>query len=388
MEKKQRVVIIGANEFQLPLIRKASERGFETHVFAWEKGAVGKEEADYFYPVSITEKETILEYCRRIKPEAAATIGSDLAEVTVNYLTNHLGLPGNPPETAVFAVNKYIMRKKLREAGLYTPRFIEAGSFAEAEEKGLGSFPLPFIIKPVDRSGSRGINRIDDYGQAEAAFREACGHSFEKKAIAEEYMEGAEYSCEGISSEGRHYLLQVTKKYTTGSPHFIETAHIEPCGLSGEMLEKVRETVFRVLDALHIRNGASHTELRISGGGEIRLIETGARMGGDCIGSDLVPLTTGYDYVGMVLDTAFGRMPDFTVSPHRAAAGIRFIMNRRDLEYFESLQKKAPEAIVRSFIEERDLSAVPGDSGSRHGFFLIAGDDTEEVRRMIENSGI
>ena len=167
-----RVVIIGANEFQRPLIRKASEAGFETHVFAWEDGAVGREDADFFYPVSIVEKETILDYCRRIKPEAVATIGSDLAEVTVNYLVNSLGLPGNPPETAVLAVNKYRMRCAFRDAGLYTPAFLSASSFEEAEELGIRGMKGPLIVKPVDRSGSRGIMVVTDETSAREAFRE------------------------------------------------------------------------------------------------------------------------------------------------------------------------------------------------------------------------
>ena len=35
MDKK--IVIIGANDFQKPLIQKAGEMGYETHVFAWER---------------------------------------------------------------------------------------------------------------------------------------------------------------------------------------------------------------------------------------------------------------------------------------------------------------------------------------------------------------
>ena len=64
----KKLVIIGANDFQNRLILKARALGFETHVFAWEDGAVGKETADFFYPVSITEKEEILYYNHRLRP--------------------------------------------------------------------------------------------------------------------------------------------------------------------------------------------------------------------------------------------------------------------------------------------------------------------------------
>ena len=77
------IVIIGANDFQRPLIQKAKAMGYITHVFAWREGATGAQDADYFYEISITEKEKILEICRKIQPDAVATIGSDLANITV-----------------------------------------------------------------------------------------------------------------------------------------------------------------------------------------------------------------------------------------------------------------------------------------------------------------
>ena len=38
----KKIVIIGANNFQMPLIIKAKELGYETHVFAWQKEQSGQ----------------------------------------------------------------------------------------------------------------------------------------------------------------------------------------------------------------------------------------------------------------------------------------------------------------------------------------------------------
>lgn len=88
----KKIVIIGANDFQRPLICKAKDMGYETHVFAWREGATGAADADRFYEISITEKEEILNICRKIRPDAVTTIGSDLANITVQYLAEKLGL--------------------------------------------------------------------------------------------------------------------------------------------------------------------------------------------------------------------------------------------------------------------------------------------------------
>ena len=116
-----KIVIIGANDFQKPLIQKAGQMGYETHVFAWREGAVGAEDADYFYEISITEKEKILEKCREIKPDAVATIGSDLANITVQNLAEKLGLPGNSRECIRNTTNKAAMRQALSGAGIPVP---------------------------------------------------------------------------------------------------------------------------------------------------------------------------------------------------------------------------------------------------------------------------
>ena len=337
----KRIAIIGASDLQLPLILKAKEMGFETHVFAWKAGDSGEKAADYFYPISITQIAQILDQCREIKPSAVATIASDLAAITVNRVANALGLPSNPPETAVIATNKYEMRRTFREACIPVPAFMRAGPGDDLSEA--KRMRLPIIVKPTDRSGSRGIYKLISFTELERCVRESCEESFEKKAVIEEYIEGNEYSCECISQGGIHHFLAITKKYTTGAPHFIETGHLEPSGLPEEICRRVQEQVFRALDALHITCGASHSEFKVTPEGEIRFIEIGARMGGDCIGSDLVQLSTGYDFVKMVIQAASGEPLDLVAGDHEKYAAVRYIMNEEDYRQYISIKKNCPE---------------------------------------------
>ena len=74
----KRLAVIGASYLQLPLIEKAKSLGYETHVFAWQAGDVGEEAADVFHPISILEKEAVLEACRPLGLCGVCTIGTDL----------------------------------------------------------------------------------------------------------------------------------------------------------------------------------------------------------------------------------------------------------------------------------------------------------------------
>lgn len=376
----KKIVIIGANSFQNPLILKAKSLGYETHVFAWQDGSVGERTADYFYPISIVERDAILEKCREIRPDAVASIGSDLAMLTVNYVAGALGLPCNSMECTEISTNKYAMRKAFRAAGVPVPGFFEADADTDPEE--VKGFSLPVIVKPTDRSGSRGITKVETWGQLASAIRSSVDNSFEKKAIVEEYLTGPEYSCECISCQGSHHFLAVTKKYTTGEPHFIETGHLEPAPLTEEQLAAIQKAVFAGLDALKVENGASHTEFKLEES-EVRIIEIGARMGGDCIGSDLVELSTGYDFVRMVLDVALGKEPSFEKVQEPKTAYIHFIFTKKDLELLEKLKGEIPEKIhFISEIEEVREGTVT-DSSTRFGYFILAFESLDEAKEYV-----
>ena len=379
---KKKLVIIGANDFQNQLILKAKGMGYETHVFAWQCGDVGEKTADFFYPISIVEKEQILEKCREIKPAGVISIASDLASVTVNYVAEQLGLVCNGMHSAMISTNKHMMRNVFEEHHLPSPKsiLVTGEHLPQLPE----DMRYPLIVKPTDRSGSRGIFKIEKYEQLESAIEKARAESFEKNVLIEEFAEGNEYSVEYISWEGVHHFLTVTRKFTTGAPNFIETAHLQPANnLSEQVIEKIRAVIPRALDALGVRYGASHSEVKIDQNGELRIIEIGARMGGDCIGSDLVRLSTGYDFVKMVIDVACGQAPNFDEREEGGYASIHFVFSKEDLSKLDWVKENYPDCLVRiSQMEPIDGHTVT-DSSSRYGYYLLASKDKNDIEKIV-----
>lgn len=372
--------IIGANDFQDQLIRKAHALGYETHVFAWEQGAVGKKSADKFYPISIVEKEKILDICRQIHPVGVVSIASDLAVVTVNYIAAALGLPGNSMESTEVSTNKYKMRQRFRECAVRVPGFTSVSSPDDCEKVNL---KYPLFVKPTDRSGSRGVTKVNNIEEMRTAVAACISESFEKKAIVEEAIYGEEFSTEFINYHGRHKLLAVTKKFTTGDPHYIETGHMEPADISDAMKDKIEKEVGKALDALKINNSAAHPEIRISDDGEINIIEIGGRMGGDCIGSDLVKISTGYDFLKMTIDVACGKAPDMTLRNPPRAAFIRFIFGQDDIDLLNKVRSASPETIYRVSDIERPGTHPVVDSSTRYGYFILSCDSAEQGYKLL-----
>ena len=373
-------MIIGANEFQNPLILKAKEKGYETHVFAWECGDIGEKTADFFYPISIVEKETILEKCKEINPDGVISIGSDLASVTVNYIANELGLIGNSLKSALLSTNKHMMRNAFDKAGIPSPKSI----LFEGDSNNIliHDMQFPLIVKPTDRSGSRGIYKVWNKEELTKAVDNAKKESFEKKVLIEEFAEGTEYSVEFISYRGEHKFLAITRKFTTGSPRFIETGHMQPAELSLEIKEKVISVVKNALDSLEIKNGASHSEIKIDENENIKVIEIGGRMGGDCIGSDLVKLSTGYDFVDLVIDVACGKSIELNKMEEKYAF-IKFIFSKSDLDMIKQLNEKYGNYLVRYSVKEIDSRKEVKDSSQRFGFYIWTTKDKEVKEEMI-----
>ena len=337
----KKLAIIGASYLQIPLVVKAKEMGIETHCFAWEEGAVCKEISDFFYPLSILEKEKILEICHNVQIDGITTIASDAAVPTVCYVAGKMGLIGNAFEDALVSTDKYLMRQRFAVFSVSSPRFVIAD-----EEYSVKNFNFPVIVKPTDRSGSRGVKRVLDPADLQEAVKRAQNESFTQQAIIEEYISGSEVSVESITWKGKHFILAITDKVTTEEPYFVELEHHQPSQLPDIIQQKIKSETLKALTALNIKYGASHAEFKITSNGEVFAIEVGARMGGDFIGSHLVQLSTGYDFVKGVIEISLGHF-DEPVLKQTKCSGVYFLC--KETEYLLPVIQK--EGIYSEIVE-------------------------------------
>lgn len=372
--KNKKLAIIGASYLQLPLVLKAKSLGIKTICFAWEEGAVCRDYADQYYPISIVDKQAILDVCRNEKIDGITTIATDVAVPTINYIAHELGLIGNSIETGFLATNKYAMRNALKNSGVNCPFFQKIKNISDALDA-MKKTTYPVIIKPCDRSGSMGVTKVVDEKLLIDAVNLAIESSFCKEAILEKYVDIAhEISVEGISWEGKHYVLAITDKVTTGAPHYVELGQHQPSQLPQTIIDNAIVQVKLGIKALGIKYGASHPELMISKEGEVYVTEIGARMGGDFIGSDLVYLSTGYDFLRGVIEVALGEFCGVQFSK-RHYAGVWFYSPDTP-QVSEIIEHKALYPwIIRSELHKDNLKILTR-SADRAGFFIYCTPDS------------
>ena len=365
------LAIIGASYLQRPLVEKAKEMGLRTICFAWAKDAVCQDIVDVFYPISIIEKERILTICRQEHINGICTIASDVAAPTVAYVAEAMGLVGNSYESAQRANNKHLMRQAFAQSNVPSPMFYCCTK--EETIDCLPNFSFPLIVKPSDRSGSLAVSKVNNEEDLKEAISQAKSVSFKHEAMVEEFVEGREISVEFISYQGKHYPLQITDKETTEAPHFVELAHHQPSSLSSEMYQKVYAVTKQALNALGITNGASHSEYKIDNEGRIVVMEIGARMGGDFIGSDLVQLSTGYDFLRGVIEVALGEFTTPKITSHNAS-GVYFLCQPTKQRILPLMQEslthpeRHPEIVAVDLLNNELKD--PTSSSERSGYLI------------------
>jgi biotin carboxylase len=208
-----RILILGGSRFQVPLIRRARERGLYVITCDYLPDNPGHKLADEYHDVSTTDREAVLALARRIGIDAVASFSSDPAMPAVAHVADALGLPGPSLEAIVKLTDKGQFRRLMAEAGLRTPRHwvIEAASAADVGDIAavLPADVARLVVKPVDSCGSRGVGVVaPDRREVARALQAALAHSRDGRCIVEQHIDGRHLHGDGFLQDGRlvhHY---------------------------------------------------------------------------------------------------------------------------------------------------------------------------------------
>lgn len=322
----KKIMILGAGILQLPAIERAIEMGLGVIAVDMNPAAVG-----FGVPgvvkeiISTIDIPAILESAKKHQIDGIITLASDMPMQSVAVVSHEMGLVGISKDTALKATNKAFMRDALKKAEVPIPLYFRVNgkeAFIDAVEK-VKAAGYKCIIKPADNSGSRGVDLLKDGTDLNAAYEYTARYSRSGEIVVEEFMEGSEVSVETLAVDGNVHVIQITDKLTTGAPYFVEMGHSQPSRLSDEMKSKIAKVAIAANKAIGIQNGPSHTEIKVTKDGP-KIVELGARLGGDCITTHLVPLSTGVDMVECCIRIALGEKPDISPKWNKGSA-IRYL---------------------------------------------------------------
>lgn len=319
----KRILIIGAGFLQNFVIKKAKEMGYYTITVDRNPNSIGFKYADDYNIVDIVNQEACLEYARTLDIDGVMTAATDYGVLTAAYISNQLGLPGLSYEVAKVIKNKYLVRRTLSENNTDdVSQYYEIGDRKELNEI-INTIHYPVMVKPCDGSGSKAARRVDSINDLEIACIEAMDASLIGKALIEDFIEGTEYGVESFIYNGEVHVLGIMGKYMTAPPEYAELGHYIPCQLLNE--DKVKEVVKKAVKALGINFGAVNMDVLITNEHRVCIVDVGARMGGNLIGSHLIPLGTGIDYIGNLIRSAMGDPVDLTARDTGGSIATRLL---------------------------------------------------------------
>ena len=349
-------MVMGAAIEQVPGIKKAKEMGYEVAVIDYNPNAVGIPLADRFYCVSTIDLEGVLDAAQDFKTDGFLTLATDLPMRAVAYACEKLGIPGISQHAALLATDKGEMIKALKKQGVETPWYYLVDSIEELA--GLkDTLTYPCIMKPTDNAASRGVALIHSADELLSTYGYSRVQSHSGQIILEEYMVGPEVSVEVLSYQGEAHVLQITDKLTSGAPHFVEIGYNQPSELGADICDRVRDLAIRAVKALGIETGPAHVEIIVTAEGP-KIVELGARLGGDCITSHLVYLSTGVDMVKETIKVLCGEKP--ALHPcYEKGASIRFLTSDR-LGVLAGVEGEDDARAVEGIVEVSDIMK-PGD---------------------------
>ena len=334
---KKRVFMLGAGFMQGIAIRAARALGCTVVAADGNPSAVCAAEADEFVCIDLKDTARLIDYARYLQQngglDAVFTAATDFS-AAVAAVAAACGLRGHTLKAALNATDKVRMRECFRKAGVPSPAFIEltaadlaapadrleargnvrysdlGAATADTLERRLGELAgrFPLVVKPVDNMGARGCSLVKNLSELRKAAATALQYSRSGRAIVEEYIEGSEFSIEGLIFGGRLYITALADRHIFFPPYFIEMGHTIPSECTQDIADEVISVFERGVHALGLTDGAVKGDILVRNG-KAFVGEIAARLSGGYMSGWTVPYSCGLDITAAALTLALGGSP-------------------------------------------------------------------------------
>lgn len=385
----KKIMILGAGQYQMPIITKAKEYGLYTIAISPKGDYPGFAVADKSYYVDVKDMETVLEIAREEGISGITTDQTDIPVRTEAYVSEKLGLPGISYDCARIFTDKSLMRSKCEELGLPSIRCKASSDINEVKEF-FDSIGRSAIIKPVDNQGSRGVFRVDRKADLEKLFEAAVSYSKSGKVIIEEFIEGQEYEVDSIVFDYKDQTLMYGDVIPFDIPGvFAAKIRMYPSASDKVIVDRLLKYNSDIIRGFGLKQGITHSEYIVDGNGQPYLLEAAARGGGGFISSHIVKLHTGIDTADYLIRLALGEIKEAPVVKElsNVCCYVAFFLPEGTITSVEGLEevKALPYLHAHSLDDIKIGKKTAPFSDKTHRYVNVLRADTrEELYRRID----
>ncbi|MCM1093914.1 MAG: ATP-grasp domain-containing protein [Lachnospiraceae bacterium] len=304
----KKILMLGGSLYQIYAIKEAVKQGYYVITCDYLPENPGHKYAHEYHNVSTTDKEAVLELAKKLNVDGIVAYASDPAAPTAAYVCEKLGLPTSPYESVEILSKKDLFRKFLTDNGFNVPKAKGYTDFQQAWND-REFFRLPVMVKPVDSSGSKGINKLTDWSQLERYVDDALSYSREKRFLIEEFIEkkGYQISGDAFSVDGKLVFHCLGNEYysTKVDKDFAPLGESWPFLMEKHYIIDLEKQLQRLMLLLGMKSNAYNVEAIVGQDDKVYLLELGARSGGSLI-PQVTKYATGVDMVEYVIKAAMG----------------------------------------------------------------------------------
>jgi biotin carboxylase len=391
--KKEKLMIVGAAKFQVPIIELAKQMGFETIVVSIAGNYPGLLVADKAYEIDVREKETILEIARAEGICGIVTDQTDLPVPTVAYVAEKLGLPGIGYDCALRITNKLQCREHCRQMGFPIPAYTHATTLEEAREAAR-EIGFPLVVKPTDSHAARGIAVVNDADELAQKFSHAQSCSVDGVVLLEEYFQGKKIAVVGFTSNSQFTNLIIADHEHFDIPDlFIVKQVLTPSHLEENLQQEIWDFHNQLFQSFGVQFGITHSELRVNDkSGKYCLMEAAIRGPAGFVSSHLVPLARGIDVVPLLIELVTGRRDAVSIDEHqmqtRAAGNVYFYLPTGVVRRVDGIAEVMSLSGVHrvelgDLVVGRKIEQIMNLSG-RQGPIVYAGNDRQACEEIVK----
>ncbi len=392
MEKT--ILLLPGTKWQLDLAKTIKKRGYRLYVIDPSPNAPCKEYADKFLESDIFDNTKIDQFITDNPIDAVVSDECDIAMPVVARIGEKFKLSTINSNMAKLYTNKYKMREFCKNNGLEYPEYRLCRTSKEVDTF-LKEIKAPIVIKPIDCNASKGVFIVYTEKDVEKCFKYTLSYSREEKAVlAERYINGTEFTIDGIKTPNAQYTLAISEK-----KHFKHNCNIADELLFSHQNQKFSYSQLKKVNDKYVMQsgllfGLTHAEYKYEKG-KFYLIEIAARGGGNKISSIISQYMSGHDTYDYLIDCALGQVHqiEFKLSEQvkSRVAVLKFfhtpygggkVKKIYGIDYLES--EKNIKEYALNFSEGDVIKDCVSDS-ARIGYYIACSDTVNELNTVMKN---
>jgi len=301
----KKLLILGSDFGTISVVREAHKMGLYVIVADLMKTSPTKELADEAWLLSSTDTQTLVRKCREEGISALMFGASDFNVWNARKVCQELNLP-------IYCESDYACRVA-RDKGEFKRICKKVGATTATDyfltdalsDEELSGVVFTVVVKPVDKSGNRGMSYCSNRDELIAGYRVAREIS-DKEIIVERQLHGKEYNVHYVLADGHARLLYFSS--THHEPGEAENLYSFKCTTSQHLkqyIDEVNERAIAVIEKAECKEGIVWFDCIRDDDGHFYLLEMGYRFGGVMT---YVPYeqVTGFNTVKWMLECALG----------------------------------------------------------------------------------